>query len=570
MSAHTSRNHYADICVYIKQVEAINIAQLYRAMTSYLSFLTLPEAEQYLSIYGQHLGDSFSWLNKAQILSEAETKRESVKKYAEEAASAMDQVLWEDSVKKLNYLIESWDADIYTACQQIVQGISMLINDHIPLSDVQAEIIEFAEGRSVFPSVLAAEENVAEKLERLLCDARVNSSSVLTKLARTVSVQAELFLNRLVQSEASFDQLDTRQSFLFEANYKLCKFIETQSQHLKSSLAIFPEKLAERIAMRLDRIAIEEVLQRYEDCALPPAAQELAHDEDEANEWDFDEVAADIPSEPIQQKAPVNSAREEVTHEKLEKKLIASEQLLEGVIQKVSLHRLQLSCLSRVKACYSKFSLFPLFRQIATKLTQYHTALTDSLFELTSIVETSKTSEISETLEQRLKTVMKALDNSLMRVKTYLNTLNVHDEGYSVTDDIPNWQSKLHDLILGSSEEELALVDSRLQRIEAMDSPYLRATLIMKLDSAKLKLNDMIIANMQSWSSRLVDRETVENTLRYLGIHVHPSHLNKIAPNIRIVKKRIDTKKDFYSAAADYGMTAWKNVRAWLDKQAIN
>ncbi|MES2204301.1 MAG: hypothetical protein V4496_03685, partial [Pseudomonadota bacterium] len=97
-----------------------------------------------------------------------------------------------------------------------------------------------------------------------------------------------------------------------------------------------------------------------------------------------------------------------------------------------------------------------------------------------------------------------------------------------------------------------------------------RATLIMKLDSAKLKLNDMIIANMQSWSSRLVDRETVENTLGYLGIRIHPSHLNKIAPNIRIQKKRTNAKKDFYSTAADYGIAAWKNVRAWLDKQAIN
>jgi type IV secretory pathway ATPase VirB11/archaellum biosynthesis ATPase len=62
----------------------------------------------------------------------------------------------------------------------------------------------------------------------------------------------------------------------------------------------------------------------------------------------------------------------------------------------------------------------------------------------------------------------------------------------------------------------------------------------------------------------------VVNTLRYLGIHVHPSHLNKIAPNIRVAKKKILSKKDLYSTAADYSMTAWKKLRTWLDKQMIN
>ena len=573
ISAVADKNDYANICVYIKQVEAINLAQLYRALTRYLSFLILPEAEHYLSVYGEHLANPYSWLSKAQTLSQAEAQRESAQKYAEAATSPLDQVLWEDSAKKLKYLIESWDADVYSACQQIVQGISMLINEHIPLNEVQSEIIEFAEGRGVFPPVLAPEDSVVQKLNRLLCDAQVNASSVLTKLSRTITVQAELFLNRLVQSEVSFDRFDTRQSFLFEANYKLCEFIETQSQHLKASLNVFSEKVAERIAMRLDRIAVDAVLQRYENCALPSAVQVQLENpiEDENNEWKLDEVAnevtSDVKSEPVLQASSTPSFQPSFTHEKIEKALTESEQLLETVIKQVSLHRLQLSCSSRLKACYSKFSLFPLFRHIATKLTQYDTQLSDTLSELTSMM---KVPEIAETLKQRLNTVIKALEHSLTRVKTYLNTLNIHHKDYSVTDEIPNWQSRLHDFILGSSEEELVTVESRLQRIEAMDSPYLRATLIMKLDSAKLKLNDMIIANMQSWSSRLVDRETVENTLGYLGIHIHPSHLNKIAPNIRIVKKRADTKKDFYSTAADYSMTAWKNVRAWLDKQAIN
>lgn len=555
-NVHANRNAYANTCVYIKQIESINLVQLYRALAGYVSFLTLPEAEHYLNAFGEHLVDPYSWLSKAQTLAQAEEQRESAKTYAQAAGSALDQVLWEDSAKKLNYIIESWDADVYSACQQMVHGISMLINEHIPLNEVQAEIIEFAAGRSIFPPVLTPEESVTQKLERLLCDAKVNSASVLVKLARTVAVQAELFLNRLMQTGVSFDQFDARQSFLFEANYKLCEFIETQSQHLKTSLHIFPEKIAKRIAMRLNRVEVDAVLQRYEDCALPSITQ-----------VDVDEVATETQNEPIQQEAPPISSQPNFTHEKLEAMLVASEQLLATVIKQVALHRLQLSCSSRVKACYSKFSLFPLFRQIADKLTYSHTVLANSLAELTTMLEKA---DIVEQLKQRLSTVINALENGLERIKIYLNTLNVRHEDYSVTDEIPNWQTKLHDLILGSSEEELAIVDSRLQRIEGMNSPYLRATLIMKLDLAKLKLNDMIIANMQSWSSRLVDRETVENTLSYLGIRIHPSHLNKIAPNIHIPKKRSHIKKDFYSTAADYGITAWKNVRAWLDKQAIN
>lgn len=568
---------YANTCIFIKQIEAINLAQVYRAMTTYLSFLILPEAEHYLSIFGQHLSDPFSWLNKAQLLSQAEAQRESAKAHAAAATSAMDQLLWEDSAKKLNYLIESWDSDTYTACQQIIQGIAMLINEHIPLSDVQSEIIDFAAGRNVHPPVLKPEESVTQKLERLLCDAYANSSNVFTKLARTISVQAELFLNRLVQSEVSFDRLDIRQSFLFEANYKLCEFIETQSQRLKSALTSFSEKFAERIAMRLNRIAIDGVFKRYSESvhALPTTVNDtLVHhekDDDEEDEWNFDPPVSASPEsvvQPMAQEIPATtSSLPTAAHAKLENLLSASEELLETVIKKVSLHRLQLSCSSRLKACYGKFSLFPLFRHIATKLTHYHQSLSDSLSELSSMMNLTG---MTEALRQRLNTVIKALQDNLERVKTYLATLNVHHKDYSVTEEIPSWQSRLHDLILGSSEEELVMVESRLQRIEAMDSPYLRATLIMKLDSAKLKLNDMIIANMQSWSSRFVDRETVENTLRYLGIRIHPSHLNKIAPNIRIPKKRVATKKDFYSAAADYGMAAWKSVRAWLDKQVIN
>lgn len=578
VALHSGRNDYADICVYIKKIETINLAQLYRALTSYLSILILPDAEQYLSVYEEHLANPYSWLNKAQTLSQAEAHKESLKAKLDAATSTMDKTLWGDSAKKLNYLIESWDADVYTVCQQIIQGIAMLIHEHIPLSDVQGEIIEFAKGRNVTGCVLRPNEGVTQKLQHLLCDAQVNSSAVLTKLARTVSLQADLFLNRLVQSEVSFDNLDTRQSFLFEANYKLCEFIETHVQHLKASLGAFPEKMAERISMRLNRITIDTVLERYKTCLLSSAVEENDVAE-ENNVWvEPEEIAffPDVPSEPTQQDqersqvpAPelTSASSSHVTHEKLETLLVASEQLLETVIKQVSLHRLQLSCSSRVKACYGKFSLFPLFRNVATKLTHYHTTLADSLSELTSMFVIAKT---SESLEQRFSALMEALENSLARINTYLNTLNVHHEDYSVIDEIPSWQSKLHDLILGSSEEDLVLVDARLQRIESMDSPYLRATLIMKLDSAKLKLNDMIIANMQSWSSRLVDRETVENTLGYLGIRIHPSHLNKIAPNISIPKKRTAVNKDFYSIAADYSIKAWRNIRAWLDKQAIN
>ena len=43
--AIANKHDYANACIYIKQVEAINLPQLYRALKSYLSFLILPEAE---------------------------------------------------------------------------------------------------------------------------------------------------------------------------------------------------------------------------------------------------------------------------------------------------------------------------------------------------------------------------------------------------------------------------------------------------------------------------------------------------------------------------------------------
>lgn len=560
----SNKSDYANLCIYVKQLESINLEQLYRALTSYLSVLILPDAGEYLGVYQEHLADSYSWLAKAQCFSQAEMQKEFAKNQAAAAESTLDRALWEDAEKKLNYLIEGWNTDKSSVCQQIVQGISMLINDNIPLPEVHGEIIEFAQGHGVVALEATDGNAVVQRLKHLLNDAWVNSVSVAVKLARTVSVQAELYLNRLTQTENDFTRLDTRQAFLFEANHKLCAFIESQAQGLNENIAYLPTKLSARIAQRLDRIAVSAVLQRYDEYAQP--SMSMLHEDNDVSvaheeETSVDEVAVASTFACKEEVAPVISSGT-ISMTKLEQLLNSCEQLLETVIKQIALHRLQLSCSSRIKACYGKFVLFPLFRQVATKLTQYQKMLMDSLSEL---MEANSITEISEEWSQKLRAVKQALENSLARVGTYLNTLNIHHEDYSVTEEIPSWQSKLHDLILYSSEEELAFVDSRLQRIEAMDSPYLRATLVMKLDVAKLKLNDMIFANMQSWSSRLVDRDTVVNTLGYLGIHLHPSHLSKIAPNISIGKRKAVKKKDFYSSAAGYGMTALKNVRAWLN-----
>lgn len=569
-----SKSDYANLCVYVKRVESINLAQLYRALTSYLSILTLPDAEHYLGVYQEHLTDSYSWLTKAQCLSQAEAQRDFARSQVEAAGSTQDRVLWEDAEKKLNYLIEGWDADKSTACQQIVHGISMLINENIPLSEVHAEIIEFAQGRDVAPPEAAAEYEVIQRLKHLLHDAWVNSVTTLVKLARTVAVQADLFLNRVTQAAVDFENLESRQAFLLQANYALCELIETQKEGLSGCLDYLPTTLSARMMNRLDKISVTAIFDRYKEYAQlddvyceenyqpvtekkEPYVEAFEETAEVKDKFQYEEKVAPVPE----------ATNDFVSIATLERLLDSCEQLLESVIKQISLHRLQLSCSSRAKACYGKFVLFPLFRQVSAKLTHYQKMLMDSLSELSAA---SNVADVSEEWVQKLQAINQALEHSLARVGTYLKALNIQHKDYSVTEEIPSWQSKLHDLILGSSEEELALVDSRLQRIETMDSPYLRATLLMKLDSAKLKLNDMIFANMQSWSSRFVDRETVIHTLGYLGIRIHPAHLNKIAPNISVSKRRAVKKKYFYSGIADYSMTTFRNVRAWLDKRVIN
>lgn len=593
LDTNVNKNDYADICVYIKQIESINLSQLYRALTDYLSCLIIPQAEKNLDIFRQHLADPYSWLNKAQLIAQAAPKREFAK--TQSANSLADQALWDDASKKINYLIEGWDADIALTLEQIIQGIRTLINDNIALVDVQDEIIEFAKGRNVIPSGMTLEE-AAQKLQHLLHDAWVNSSTVLVKMVRTAVVQADLFLNRITQLGVSFNDLDAKQSFLFESNYKICQFIQQQSQGLKVYINALAEKVAERVAMRLNRISIDTIVQRYQAMMSSEAqaepvldvaeARPVAEVFDEAGDEFFEEelviqpskieAQTALPEEQIVKKteAPVREVEQAVkkssahiSHEKLEKLFSNNEELIEIVIRQVSLHRIQLSCFSRIKACYGKFSLFPVFRKIASSLSHHHVRLSDSLSELS---EVDKNAQLTKAHNERLNAVTQAIENNLERIKTYLATLDVHHQDYSVIEEISNWQTRLHDLILQSSEEELIVIESRLQRIEMMDSPYLRATLVMKLDVTKLKLNDMILANMQSWSFRLVDRETVMHTLDYLGIRIHPMHISKIAPNLHAPKKKNPVKRNFYSTAADYSMNAWRNMRAWLDKRAIN
>lgn len=544
-----NKGDYADICVYIKQIESINLSQLYRALTGYLSCLIIPEAEKNLDIFRQHLAGPYSWLNKAQLIAQAAPKREFVKTQA--ANVSADQALWDDVAKKINYLIESWDVDIALTLEQIIQGITILISDNIALASVQEEIIEFAKGRNVLPSEMTVED-AAQKLQHLLYDGWVNSSTVLGKMVRTAAVQADLFLNRITQLGVSFNDLDAKQSFLFESNYKICQFIQRQSQTLKVSINALSEKIAERVAMRLNRISVDAILQRYQSMAPLEAqvtpvvdttteAMQTSTYNNESEEFVEEEDAVVQPpkieiqpatreesvvtkvAEPVK-KVPesVKKPTVNISHEKLEKLFSNNEQLIEVVIQQVSLHRIQLSCFSRIKACYGKFSLFPVFRKIAASLSRHHTTLSDSLSELSDL---DKAAQLTKAHNERLNAVTQAIENNLERIKTYLATLDVHHQDYSVVEEIADWQTRLHDLILQSSEAELIVIESRLQRIEMMDSPYLRATLVMKLDVTKLKLNDMILANMQSWSFRIVDRETVTHTLEYLGIRIHPMHL---------------------------------------------
>lgn len=575
---------YAELSIFVKEIELINIQQLYRALKNYLSCLVLPKSNQYLPIFKLHLADSCSWLRKAKLLTQIESNRSLAEEQITDDGSA--SVLWQDLVKKISYLTQGWDADVLLSCQQIIQGIDMLVHDNVPLPDVQGEIIDYAAARGVVINHDWSNAIVEFKLTHLLHDAWVNSSTILSKMVRTVIVQSDLFLNRLIQSGLTFDRFDTRQICLFESNVVLFGFIKKRVESLKNVLNSLPPLLKARICSRLDKLSVDEVLKRYLAMSPNPVSdsdsdlvieddQILSHVDIDANEDQTDEEDDDIFDEPVfnqpvRQEEPLAVATPTASYglkaRELESLLLKNEQMLQNIVRSMASYRLQLSCFSRIKACYAKFSLFPVFRKIGAQLTTHQTVLIDALSELQHLGDFSLN---APELNQELSALVKSLQHNLERVKSYLATLSLDTADYNTITEITPWQSTLYDLIFSLPDSELERIEGRLQRIQGIESPYLRAALIMKLDKAKIKLNDLVIANMQSWSSRFVDRKTVENTLKYLGIHVSPSYISKIAPTINIPKRNKKSKRNFYGTAADYGMIAWRQIREWLDKPMI-
>ena len=568
-----NKQAYAELCLFVKEIELINIHQLYRALKNYLSCLILPESNQYLPIFKQHLADSCSWLRKAKLLAQIESKRNLAEEQMTDDGSI--SLLWQDLTKKISYLTQSWDAEVLLSCQQIIQGIEMLVYDNVPLSDVQGEIIDYATARGVVINHDWSDAMIQSKLRHLLHDGWVHSSTVLSKMSRTVIVQSDLFLNRLTQSGITFDRFDIRQICLFESNLAVFHFIKKSISGLRNALTSLPESLKVRISSRLDKLSVDDVLDRYLAMSPNRSSEVIVDVEDEDNEIlineddeFFDEPTFNqpLPEERLQAVSASATVNHTLKVKQLEPILLKNEQLLQNIVRSMALYRLQLSCFSRIKACYAKFSLFPVFRKIGSQLTSDQRLLINALSELQNLGDLSSN---APELNQQLSGIVKSLEHNLERVKSYLTTLGMDTMEYNRITEMTPWQSKLYELIFELPDLELEQIEARLHRIQAIENPYLRAALIMKLDKAKMKLNDLVIANMQSWSSRFVDRETVENTLKYLGIHVNPSYISKIAPTIHIPKRNKASKKNFYAAAADYGMSAWRQMREWLDKPMI-
>lgn len=597
---------YASICVYLKHIESIQITQLYRALKSYLSCLILANSTDYLSVYETHLQYSFSWLKKAQLFSEVDSKKDLIQSYFA-LASEQDKPLWADLEKKINYLMNLWDQQDLLSCQQIIQGIVTLVEEKIPLADVQAEIIQFAEARQVFP---LADMDIAKRLEHLYYDAWVNSSTFLSKMSKTVRIQADLFLNRLKQTNVSEKDFDSKQAFLFESNYQLSSFIENQAASLREVFASFPDRLSKKLSLKIANLSMSSILQRYKEefpslfegftehsmqKSMDSFEQEmniamnnkLAEENASFSKDSFSDLDLDLEDEfsfdslELEKNASFSSsmveelnltsnqivnAAESHFYSDWEKILIESEQLLEKSLEQIALYRLQLSCFSRIKACYAKFTLFPVFEKIGHHLMHHQSSLKNSLSVLSAQVQTA---HFPDEKKHHFDAMIKGIENGLDRIKTYLQTVENHNADHMFEKEVARWQFQLHKLIFKASEDELLQVERHLQHIEMMHSPYLRATLVMKLHIIKKKLNDMIIGNMQSWSSKLVDKKTVVNTLNYLGIQLDPVYLDKIAPYLCLNKEMQDSKKRFFAALAHYGMAAWRFLKSWLNEQAI-
>ncbi|MCD8542066.1 MAG: hypothetical protein LRY69_01060 [Gammaproteobacteria bacterium] len=93
-----NKQAYAEFCIFVKEIELINIQQLYRALKDYLSCLILPQSDQYLPIFKQHLADSSSWLRKAKLLGQIESKRDLAEEQMTDDGSV--SLLWQDLAKK--------------------------------------------------------------------------------------------------------------------------------------------------------------------------------------------------------------------------------------------------------------------------------------------------------------------------------------------------------------------------------------------------------------------------------------------------------------------------------------
>lgn len=557
VAATLQAQEYAKVCLHIKHIESIQLDTVYSILTThYLAYLILPIGEACLPIYQEHLADPYSWLAQAQYLSKTEAQHELVAQYIQSTEGTLEQALWQDVEKKLTYLMASWSKDKALAAKQILQGIETLLRDHIPLRDVQSEIIEFAQKLGIFPeqNTPLLLSTAIGNLAQILQAAKEEAILHFNRMAKTTLLQADLFLNRLAATETSLADLDLRQSFLFYTNQYLCLFIQHQIQELRSMLDSFETLRAAKMRPLLEEMDVESILQRYSFDAKRDAAISA---EEEILEQALTVVEQIIPDELVE-------ATAELSITELEKLLEAREQLLLTVMQQMARHRLQLSCSSRIKACYKKFSLFPVMSRITLGLNEYQDQLKNSLHEVKHIHK----KDIEAVWKDKLKVMIDTFEIGLQRIENYMSTLDATHLSSESGADIPIWQKKLHDLIFLSSEADLLMMDRCLQRIAALDNPYLRATLVMRLKVVQEKLNPMIFANMQSWSARYVEQATVMNTLSYLGVTLPPHHLVKIISYLQPDKPESHKRRlDFYTHMSEYGIGLYKNIRLWLDKR---
>lgn len=548
---HLSYHQYPEISFYLSQIETMDLPSLFKQLLNYLICLTSQDSEQLLPDIKHQLSSNSSWLAKAALVNALPEKIADLETLMEQTAS--DSALYtmlNDSKRRLNYISKNIDNKLLEDISQIYTGVHILFNEKLPLNEVRDEVAEYLKEQKIklLPETTSAQFKM--KLTKLKASSIVNSLRLLAKQIKILPIQTDIFIKKFTEDTHDHFELD-KLNIQFKANKYVADNI---MQQIKLLLSQARELLSERVALRLTKkintLTVAKVIQNYSE------AEKIAESKTSLNSKeniDSTKATSDaltskeiqiqneqrkqqLSIEKIKQQEAKNSedlirAREET--KALEKSITNAELLVKNSHLDIEICQMQLDCATKLKACYSRFSLNYLLRNITHKLENVIEEFNFCLSQMDKTIHWSSlglTPEEENEMQAMQKSAREELVNSLEKIQDYLKTLDINYQLHETNQTIHAWQDSINEMILSAEKIQFSRFSSHLSQIKNISNEYLRATLIIRYSKLNQKLSNVIINNMASWSERLVDITVVKNTLSYLGIELREENLSKVHP----------------------------------------